>query len=321
MKTSARRALGPTWLRIKNASLRNPRVGAALPCRPWNLDWSVFETRLLVWASVFCLTTAVALAEPVTIEITPERADLKFGLNRPQIARSADGQKLVAKSNLSKDVTPELALARDRNGVLASQILKRFGLNVVASFEAKWLDAKGNWVYGTAAPWIDNARTLIEFPASRISNPDEAVALVIWREFVGDVDANATNYLVHLDSKVLVGIDFDKALAPEIFAIKSSAFRDIMRLYATPARVEPVLQRIARLGSVDLEKLIDELGPAHVSSWSPELREKTLKALRHNRDALSEGNPYFEFYGQSGTWFVPSQEQIKESKGDSRVRD
>ncbi len=33
-------------MRIKNASLKNPGVGAALPRRAWNLDWSVFETRL-----------------------------------------------------------------------------------------------------------------------------------------------------------------------------------------------------------------------------------------------------------------------------------
>jgi hypothetical protein len=43
LKTSDRRALGPTGLRIKNASLRNLRVGAALPCQLWNLDWSVFN--------------------------------------------------------------------------------------------------------------------------------------------------------------------------------------------------------------------------------------------------------------------------------------
>lgn len=111
-------------------------------------------------------------ADPWTLQLTGERADKKFGTNRPRLRRSA----------------PELARQRDRNGALASHLLHSQGLPCLASRQARWLD-QGEWVSGSASPWKEDARTLVKFPASKMSNPDEAVALVIWREFLGDGDA------------------------------------------------------------------------------------------------------------------------------------
>ena len=123
-----------------------------------------------------------------------------------------------------------------------------------------------------------------------MSNPDEAVALVIWREFLGDGDANATNYLVEVSTGKLYALDLDKAFMG-IYPIKSSAFRDLLRLYATPARVEPVLHRIRKLTDAKLAQWLDEIGPKALPDWTAELRDQYLAHLRRNRDALTAANP------------------------------
>ena len=79
-------------------------------------------------------------AEPWTLQLTGERADKKFGMNRPRTARAADGQKMVAKSNLSAEVGPELARQRDRNGALASHLLHSQCLPCLVSRLARWLE-------------------------------------------------------------------------------------------------------------------------------------------------------------------------------------
>jgi hypothetical protein len=241
-------------------------------------------------------------------------------MNRPRLAVSARGDKLVAKTNANTpEIGPEAARERDQNGVLASQISIAQGLPCLPSIEGRWLE-EGKWVQGTLTPWQSGCRTLVEFPASRLTNPDQAVALVIWREFLGDGDANATNYLVRESTGQIMAIDLDKAFMG-IFPIKSSAFQEILRLYATPARVEPVLYKISQLTDEKLILLLDQLGPKWNRSWSPMKREKLLQHLVRNRDLLTRENPYAHYYSLSAPWFVPLREEITESAGDSRVQE
>jgi hypothetical protein len=262
--------------------------------------------------------STVAWAQPIVLQLTEERADPKFGLNRPLLARTADGTKMVAKRNVADEIGQEQALKQDRNGILASQLLAAIDLPCVESYQAKWL-SEDRWVTGCACAWVDGALTLVEFPASRISNPDEAVALVIWRELLGDGDINGTNFLVEVDSGKLWAIDLDKAFFG-IYPNKSSGFQEIMGWHATPARVDPVLQRIGSMDREQFRELLDRVGPRALQEWSTEIRDEALECIMQNRATLLAGNPYTRFYGRkSPTWFCP--EPIRYSQGDSRVRD
>ncbi|MCA9777047.1 MAG: hypothetical protein KC800_10035 [Candidatus Eremiobacteraeota bacterium] len=272
---------------------------------------------LQIALGVLVLLTSIVGAEPIELTLTEERADPKFGLNRPMMARSADGTLMVAKRNSKEFVGKDEAMLRDRNGVLASQLMMALGLPCIPSREARWQTEDG-WVRGTCTPWMEGALTLLEFPASRISNPDEAVAVLIWREFLGDGDINGTNLLVQVETGRLYAIDLDKAFQG-VFPVKSSGFRDVMERYASPENVEPVLEEIRSMDSVRISALLDRVGPEALESWSAELKDKVLTGLLRNRAALLSGNPYARYYGRrSLPWFVPDEIQFVE--GDERVR-
>lgn len=272
--------------------------------------------RLVLGAAA--LLASIAWAEPIELTLTEKRADPKFGLNRPMMARSAGGTLMVAKRNSDEVVGEDEALLRDRNGVLASQLMVALGLPCLPSREARWQSEDG-LVRGTCSPWMEGALTLLEFPASRISNPDEAVAVLIWREFLGDGDINGTNLLVHEETGQLYAIDLDKAFQG-VFPVKSSGFRDVMERYATPENVEPVLEEIRSMDSVKISALLDRVGPEALGSWSDEMKDKVLTNLLRNRAALLQGNPYARYYGKrSLPWLVP--EEIQFVEGDKRVRD
>ena len=269
-------------------------------------------------ATCALLLTAVAYGEPLTIQLTEQRADLKFGLNRPLLAFKADGTKMVAKRNDSKEIGEEQARRQDRNGVIASQLLLDLGLPSIPSYQARWQTGHG-WTTGTASPWLDHALTLVEFPASRITNPDQAVAILIWREFLGDGDINATNLLVETQTGTLYAVDLDKAFMG-IYPRKSSGFEEIMGLYANPARVEPILEKIRSLDREAIEAWLDRVGPVALAEWSPQLREEYVLSLLENREALIRANPYTRFYGsKTPPWLYP--ESLHPSQGDSRVRE
>ena len=272
---------------------------------------------LQIALGVLVLLTSIVGAEPIELTLTEERADPKFGLNRPMMARSADGTLMVAKRNSKEFVGKDEAMLRDRNGVLASQLMMALGLPCIPSREARWQTEDG-WVRGTCTPWMEGALTLLEFPASRISNPDEAVAVLIWREFLGDGDINGTNLLVQVETGRLYAIDLDKAFQG-VFPVKSSGFRDVMERYASPENVEPVLEEIRSMDSVRISALLDRVGPEALESWSAELKDEVLTGLLRNRAALLSGNPYARYYGRrSLPWFVPDEIQFVE--GDERVR-
>ena len=84
--------------------------------------------RLQIALGVLVLLSCVVGAEPIELTITEKRADPKFGLNRPMMARSADGTLMVAKLNSGEVVGEDEAMLRDRNGVLASQLMMALGL-------------------------------------------------------------------------------------------------------------------------------------------------------------------------------------------------
>ena len=259
-----------------------------------------------------------AWADPVELILTEKRADPKFGLNRPMMARSVDGTLMVAKRNSGEVVGRDEAMLRDQNGVLASQLMVALGMPCLPSREARWQTEDG-WVRGTCSPWMEGALPLLEFPASRISNPDEAVALLIWREFLGDGDINGTNLLVQVETGRLYAIDLDKAFQG-VFRVKSSGFRDVMERYASPKNVEPVLEEIRSMDSAQISALLDRVGPEALEGWSHEKKVEVLTCLLRNREELLQGNPYAHYYGRrSLPWFVP--EEIRVVEGDARVRD
>ena len=259
-----------------------------------------------------------AWADPVELILTEKRADPKFGLNRPMMARSVDGTLMVAKRNSGEVVGRDEAMLRDQHGVLASQLMVALGMPCLPSREARWQTEDG-WIRGTCSPWMEGALTLLEFPASRISNPDEAVALLIWREFLGDGDINGTNLLVQVETGRLYAIDLDKAFQG-VFRVKSSGFRDVMERYASPKNVEPVLEEIRSMDSDQISALLARVGPEALDGWSDEKKDEVLTCLLRNREELLRGNPYAHYYGRrSLPWFVP--EEIRVVEGDARVRD
>ena len=172
---------------------------------------------------------------------------------------------------------------------------------------------------GTCTPWMEGALTLLEFPASRISNPDEAVAVLIWREFLGDGDINGTNLLVQVETGRLYAIDLDKAFQG-VFPVKSSGFRDVMERYASPENVEPVLEQIRSMDSAKISALLDQVGPEALENWSGDMKNEVLTSLLLHREVLLRENPYARYYGRrSLPWFVDDQIQFVE--GDVRVQD
>lgn len=261
---------------------------------------------------------SIAWANPIELVLTEKRADPKFGLNRPMITCSLDGALMVAKRNSGEVVGRDEALLRDQNGVLASQLMVALGMPCLPSREARW-QTEDSWVRGTCSPWMEGALTLLEFPASRISNPDEAVAVLIWREFLGDGDINGTNLLVQVETGRLYAIDLDKAFQG-VFPVKSSGFRDVMERYASPENVESVLEEIRSMDSAKISTLLDRVGPEALESWSDEKKNEVLNCLLRNREELLQGNPYARYYGRrSLPWFVPDEVRVVE--GDARVRD
>lgn len=218
------------------------------------------------------------------MELTGDRADRKFGINRPMMALGPNQKKSVVKTNVSPEVSHTLALERNRNGVLASQILCSLGLPCVPAYEARWREGD-EWVEGSVTSWLTGSKTLVEVSSGK-----------------------------------LYALDLDKAFSGN-FPVKSSAFYAIMTLYATPARVEPELYRIRRFSDAQLEELLDELGPKYLKDWTPELRQRYLQSLQRQREQLVGGsNPYLDHYGRSGPWFRRTLEPVRESEGDSRVR-
>lgn len=270
---------------------------------------------LLLWS---LLPVVVAQAEPCLVQVTDRRADPRFGLNRPTIAYTLDGKRVVAKKNSASEIGLEEASLRDRNGVLASHLMVAFGLPCIANSEARW-KMEGCWIKGTVSPWMEGALTLMDFPASSISNPEEAVALLIWREFLGDADINGSNFLVQIESGRLYAIDLDKAFQG-VFIQKSVGFEEIMDLHASPERVTPVLERIKALEREELREVLERIGSEVLEDWSEESREEILSNLLVNREALLRGDPYSRYYGKRQVpWFFP--EHIRISEGDARVRD
>lgn len=269
---------------------------------------------LMAWLSL----SSPVCSEPLEVRLTQDRADSKFGMNRPMLAYTKDGRKMVAKLNSPNEIGGEVARRRDLNSVLASQLLVALGMPCIPSYEARWKTEDG-WAEGSVSEWLDGAMTLVEFPPSRISNPEEAVATLIWREFLGDGDINATNFLVQVENGKLVAIDLDKAFLG-VFPRKSSAFSEVMSLYANPQTVNPVLAEIQGMDEKRIGELLDQVGPKALEEWSVELRGEVLENLLSNREKLLRENRYSQYYGlKIPPWFFP--EKFRVSEGDSRVRD
>ncbi|MEW6280078.1 MAG: hypothetical protein AB1758_15720 [Candidatus Eremiobacterota bacterium] len=209
------------------------------------------------------------------------------GMNRPRIGHLDSGQPVVFKANRDgwMDDTPfGTGAEQDRAEVLASHLLVDvLGLEGLPSYPAR--SSEGN--VGTYTHLVEGMKTYAECSLDKIANPDSAVAQLVARDWLGDWDANATNFGVTPDGR-LVSFDFGGAMMRGLPVVRRRAYTEIMDAYGTPERVGPICSKILALSDSQIDAAVTRVGRSLVPDWSSELREHYTSVLIHNREAIRE---------------------------------
>jgi hypothetical protein len=219
------------------------------------------------------------------------------------IAESPQKERVVFKHNQYGGrgrLSPEGAAERDRHEVVGNAILERFGLPAVPTEEAYLEDAQGQLTRGIAAPLYEGLKTLEQVDVEAIKEPDVAVEQCILKGWMGDVDSttNNSNVWILADGTPLAAADFGYAFhqGVENLCGVPQANITVMKAFARPENVEPILAKIRNLSDADITCMVDEIGKARISDWSHEISRSYSEVLLANRDRLRASNPYEDFY-------------------------
>jgi len=227
--------------------------------------------------------------------VKPLPKDPLKGLNKPRFGIDEQGRTVVYKTNSRQGRSEEEADNLDDAEVLFSHLfVDELQLDGVVTDEAR-LDGTDQVVLTSA--FLENHRTLKEAGAGAVRNPDSAVAQVIAREFLGDGDAHAKNFIVGPRGN-LKSIDF--GIAGSAFPIdwRRDAFHEVMNNLSTTDNVTRFVTRIESLSDENIENMVDRAG-AHLSDPNPELERTFVDNLIRNRDFIREQRPYAMYINES----------------------
>ena len=120
-----------------------------------------------------------------------------------------------------------------------------------------------------------------------------AVAQVIARDFLGDHDAHAGNYIVG-PKGLIVSLDFGRSFNKGISKQRPSSFMDILGEFGSSETIAPMLDRIRSFTDQDIDAMVEDAG-THIRDWNDEKSKKFQSVLRYNRNLMTQINPYAEY--------------------------
>lgn len=243
----------------------------------------------------------IGKAQPKTYR--PIRALGGRGSNRPVVAEDVNRDQVIFKHNQYGErgkLNAQEAASRDRHEVMGNAILKKFGLPALPTEEALLEDGQGQRTKGVAAPFIQGLQTLEQVDVGAIKQPDVAVEQCILKGWMGDADSanNDSNVWILADGTPLAASDFGYSFregVENVFGVPRANL-SVMKAYAGPENVEPILQKIRDLSDGEITSMVEEIGQSHIADWNAGLGEQYSKILLNNRDRLRASNPYETFY-------------------------
>ncbi len=225
------------------------------------------------------------------------------GINKPVIGTDENGKKVVFKHNklgiFARVCPPGEMRLRDVKEVVASHIMaEEFGLPSVVYYEGHIVDDKGQRHDGIVCDFIENLRTLEDTDVSAIKNPDQAVQQSIVKGWMGDWDIikNDSNVWI-LPDGTAVATDFGFSIADGItdFGIPN-ANEKVMRAFAKPENVEPIVKKICSLSDEDIKNMVHKAGTKYIHDWNEKWEKEFTDILIRNRDRLKKKNPFANYY-------------------------
>jgi hypothetical protein len=114
-------------------------------------------------------------------------------------------------------------------------------------------------------------------------------------------------------SSSVSGGDFGMAMQPGISSLLPHGNTEVMRAFATPETVQPVIDKLRGLSDDDVRGMVEREGHKWIHDWTPAESEKLSKAIVHNLHEIKESNPWARYYegfhpaehGELNRWLTP----------------
>lgn len=225
------------------------------------------------------------------------------GINKPVVAKDAEGHLFVAKSNtlgafigLHPDHDTHKENVRE---IVASHIVAdEFKLPSLTFQEGFVKDSHGNKIEKVVSHKRDDFQTLEQASIDSVKDGDAAVTLTVLQGgLLGDWDStfNDSNVWVRNDG-ALMGADYGYAMADGISCVGIPyANAKVMKKFATKENVTAITDKIKNLSDEEIHGMVDRTGKKWISDWSTEMESELSGALIHNRDALKKHNPFLKY--------------------------
>lgn len=201
-----------------------------------------------------------------------------YGVNGPKRGVDDQGRQVFFKVNRQADNASE---------VLASHLLvDELGqLGVVAD------EAVAGEERGVCSEFLPNHRTLKEAGLDSVSNGEQLVGQVIFRDFLGDWDAHSANYLVGPDGTARA-IDLGKAGNQGIWGSNPTSIRhQVLTRFGTPEIIQKHVERIRQFSDDDIQAMVGRAA-AHLETPAPAVEQKFVAAMLYQRENYRKYNIY-----------------------------
>lgn len=206
-----------------------------------------------------------------------------FGVNAPRLGFDEEGRQVLFKVNRQADNATE---------ILGSQLLvNELGQLGVVTEDAVTLDGGER---GVSSQFLSNHRTLKEAGMAAVTNGDQLVGQVIFRDFLGDWDAHSGNYLVGPDG-VAKSIDLGKSGNKGIMGQgPKSNHEQILASFGNRHNISTYVNRIRNFSDEDIQQMVGRAA-SKLEEPAPLVEQRFVEALTHQRTTFRNYNLYKAF--------------------------
>lgn len=193
-----------------------------------------------------------------------------YGVNGPKRGVDDQGRQVFFKVNRHADNASE---------VIGSHLLvDELGqLGVVADEAVSGADQ------GVCSQFLPNQRTLKAAGLDAVSNGEQLVGQVIFRDFLGDWDAHSANYLVGPDGTARA-IDMGKTGNRGILGTSPTSIRhQVLSRFATTQLIQTHVERIRQFTDEEIQAMVGRAA-AHLEHPAPAVEQKFVEALLYQRE-------------------------------------